>query len=123
MTTFKEQLADDTDTVLLNTEEHSEWLTYTPLGGSSTQVKATIERDPRRPVKWDDGTGDKTEADLHIRNNADGGVLDPAPRDNANFDGYDWYVKEITGPHVDNTWILKVSRVVIDKHGKTRGER
>ena len=123
MTTFKEQLAEDTNTVLLNTDEHAEWLTYTPLGGSASQVKATIERDPRQVMNWTDGTGDKTETDIHIRNDADGGVLDPSPRDQVTFDGFDWYIKEITGPHVDNTWIIKVCRITHDRRGNATMER
>jgi hypothetical protein len=122
--TFKEQIVIDAETVFFNTDECAEAITYTPVGSSSARsVHAVIDRDPRVPMKWQDGTGDKVEADVYVSSDANVGITSPSPRDKFTFDSFDYYAKEITPQEIDDTWKIRVSRIAIEKHGRPRMPR
>ena len=120
---FKSQIITDAQAVFLNLNEIGEAITYTPLGGSVVTITAAIEREPHRPMKWDDGTGETVEADVYISNDSIRGIPEPSPRDKVAFGGANYYVKEITGLTLDAMWKLKVARVDVNEHGAVRSPR
>jgi hypothetical protein len=122
--TFKEQIVIDAETVFFNTDECAEAITYTPVGSSTARsVHAVIDRDPRVPMKWDDGTGEKVEADIYVSSDANDGIPSPSPRDKFTFDGFNYYASEITPQEIDDTWKIRVVLTSIDQHGDVRTER
>lgn len=72
--TLKSQLSQDAISVFLNTDEFAEEVTYTPYGGTPSNIKAIIDRPRIRPAGLDAGGTLVNDIEIHIANHATYGV-------------------------------------------------
>lgn len=104
----------------INLDIFGEAITYTPIGGAAITRTVVIDRAPLDPMMWDDGTGTKVTAEIHIANDAVSGVTDPGLGDAVAFDSTTFAVRDITRPDGDGLWKLSVVKVDVDEKGGIR---
>lgn len=114
--TFKQKLSEDAKNIFTNTDEFAETITYTPSGGSSKTIKASIFRD-----RLDAGNQDRNrtltrQAEIMIANDSTYGVtFVTRAGDYVSFPVYiggaavDWSVIDILS-HDEGMWRLLVER-------------
>ncbi len=107
--TFKELIKTDMASVLSETDEVAEAITYTPFGGSGTPINGIIDREPGGVSYGGDGQGTDQEAIVTVIDDATTGVTSPAIKDSVTFDGKIWGVVEVTSNDGTGSHDLRVA--------------
>lgn len=106
--------------VFIDLDRLGEAVTYTPIGGDALTRTVVIDRAPLDTMMWEDGTGTKVTAEIHIANDAVSGVTAPGLGDAIIFDSATFAVRAITPPDGDGIWKLSVVKVDVDEKGGIR---
>lgn len=105
MATFREELADVRDSVMLDTDLLAEEITYTPGAGDASTIPAVIERQEHTQEQTDQGEYLVREATLVISSASANGIETPVPEnDTVTFDSITWGIVDyepipLTGTH------------------------
>ena len=122
--TLAAQMVTDFHTVHLNTDEHAESITYTPVGGSPSTYPAIITRGEDVDARiFPDGMFTVPSATLELGYDGTYGPVTVTEHDSVSFDGQTWYVTGRPLKDGRGRQTLRVQREVLSEFGGNRIER
>lgn len=121
MATLDDMMEEDIAAVFLDTDEHAEAISYTPVGGVLRSISAIVEFDEQILTSdFSDGRGAAKTARLFIAHNDTDGVASPVEGDAVTLaDSSTWKVKG--QPDSDNfggCWLTIVRWEQTEKSGR-----
>ena len=93
--TLKSQIAADVASVLLNTDEFAEDVTYTPSGEAAKSIKAVFDYEGFTPEDAEDGRVQRHDATLFISTDATLGIANPNAKDQVTISSEVWDIVRV----------------------------